>query len=263
MMKANPKSKVITVAAQTLRIHPHAQRDLLPHKLKELMNTFDLDAIGVLHGVEYEINGEFAIWIIDGQHRWKVLMDQGLGEWLVEVKIHIDVKDDARASELFLKLNNRAPIHPYDKFENARRAGHTDAVGIHQIAIDRKLKIDRTSRDGNVCCVSVLNSVYNFDDGEALGATLDTVLAAWGHTAAAVEGKLIEGLGLVYRTFNGNVDRPALVKKLAKYPGGPSALIGDARGLREYKHISIPRCVAERVIEVYNTGRRIGRLDPL
>jgi len=257
------KSKLVKVEAQKLRTHPYAQRELLQHKLKQLKEDLDLDAIGVLHGVEYAINGEYAIWIIDGQHRWRALMDHGFGEWEVEVKIHTEVKDDARASELFLKLNNRAVVKAYDKYENARRAGHNNAVSIAKIATERSLRVDRQSADGHLCCITVLMNVWNFDGGNTLILTLDTLLAAWGRTAAAVEGKLIEGLGTLYKTFNGTIDRPVLVKKLAKYPGGASGLIGDARGLRQFRHASVSRCVAERIIELYNVGRRNGKLDPL
>jgi hypothetical protein len=70
-------------------------------------------------------------------------------------------------------------------------------------------------------------------------------------------------LGLFLKTYGGNIDRAALVKKLAKYPGGSSGLIGDARGLRQFRHASIVRCVAEQTVEVYNSGRRGGKLDPL
>lgn len=257
------KSRLIKIEAQNLRIHPYAQRALLPSRLKQLNAELDLDAIGVLHGVEYTINGETGIWIVDGQHRWRALMDQGLGEWLVEVKIHIEVKDDARASELFLRLNNRAPVHPFDKFDNARRAGHKDAVGITKIATEHDLKISRQSANANLTCVGALNTVFNYDGGSTLKSTLDTVIAAWGRNAAALEGKLIEGLGLLYKTFNGSIERPTLVKKLAKYPGGASGLIGDARGMKQYRKTSVSRCIAERIIEIYNMGRRTGRLDPL
>lgn len=263
MNSQRPKSKIITVEAQTLRIHPRAQRQLLPSRLKQLKKDFDLDAIGVLHGVEYEIDGQRAIYIIDGQHRWQALIDLGLGEWKVEVKVHLDCVDDARASELFLKLDDRAVVHAYDRFENARRAGHADAVGITQIAAERQLKIDRWGHDGSLTCVTALRSIFNLDNGATLTATLDTLLQAWGHSASAFEGKLIEGVGIVFKRFNGTIDRPVLVKKLAKYPGGPSALLGDAKGIREYRHISVPRCVAERVIETYNNGRRAGKLDPI
>jgi hypothetical protein len=256
------QTKVVRVQARTLRIHPSAQRLLVASKLKQVAKDLDLDAIGVLHGVEYEINGERAIWLIDGQHRHRVLMDEGLGDWIVEVKVHLDVTDDARASELFLKLNNRTAIHPFDKFENARAAGHPDAVGITEIARQFDLTINRRSDDGLLCCVTVLERVFHFDgNGAVLGLALETLTAAWGRTASAVEGKLVEGLGMLYQHFNGAIDRPVLVKKLAKYPGGPSALIGDARGLRDLRHATIARCVAEQVVATYNAGRRVERLE--
>ena len=257
------KSKVIKVEAQTLRVHPHAQRALSPARLKLLTETLDLDAIGVLHCVEYSIDGELALWIIDGQHRWRALMENGMGEWVVEVKVHITVKDDARASELFLMLNNRAVVSPFDKFENSRKAGHADAVGITKIAAAHQLRVSRSSEDGHLACVSALMAAYHFDDGKTLAATLDALIAAWGRTAAACEGKVIEGVALLLKTYSETVEHPMLVKKLAKYPGGPSRLIGDARGLRSFRNVSIARCVAERVIELYNSGRKTGRLDPL
>ena len=263
MKSQDAKTKVIQMEARALRIHPTAQRLLVPRKLKELAKNLDLDAIGVLHAVEYEIEGVRAIWIIDGQHRLRTLMDEGLGEWVVKVEIHLDVKDDARASELFLELNNRASVHPFDKFDNARMAGRADAVGITEIARGFDLRVDRASRDGLLCCVSVLTRVFSFDgDGSALNLTLETLVAAWGRTASAMEGRLVEGLGILYKTFDGTIDRPALVKKLAKYPGGPSALIGDARGKQRSRHATIARCVAEQIIDVYNSGRKNGRLDP-
>ena len=71
-----PRSKIVRVEAQTLRLHPSAQRDIVPSKLKKLIAELDLDAIGVLHAVEYEINGENATWVIDGQHRWRARIHQ-------------------------------------------------------------------------------------------------------------------------------------------------------------------------------------------
>lgn len=258
------KTKLVKVEARSLRAHPTAQRALLPAKLKQLMANLDLDAIGVLHAVEYEINGEMAIWLIDGQHRWRALMDHGLGEWMVEVKVHVEVKDDARASELFLRLNHRAPVKPYDKFMNARNAGYVDAVGVSRIIQEHGLTINSSGHaDRQVRCVGALVSIFNYDGGVTLQATLDTLIAAWGTVEAAMEGKLVEGLALVYKTYNGTVDRPAIVRKLSKYPGGPAGLMGDARGLRQYRHITVARCVAERMIDLYNTSRKTGRLDPL
>ena len=257
------KSKLVKVAAQSLRIHPSAQRALVPSKLRQFKDDLDLDAIGVLHGVEYEIDGVLAIWIIDGQHRWRALMDHGFGEWEVEVKIHTECKDDRRASELFLKLNNRTPVGPYDKFDNARKAGDLDAIRIDRIVTDRALKLARGADDGCICCICSLRQVFTLDQGVALESALDTLIAAWGRKASTVEGKLVEGFGLFFKTYNGAVERPALLKKLQKYPGGASGLVGDAKALKDIKHMKMSRAVAERVVETYNAKRTTGRLDPL
>ena len=258
-----PKTQIRKIEARALRVHPLAQRKMLPSKLKKIMETLDLDAIGVLHAVEYAINGVMAIWVIDGQHRLGALMGHGLGEWLVEVKIHMEANDDARASELFLKLNDRASIAPYDKFQNELIAEHPDAVGVARIVKERHLRIGSTGNDGYICCVSALKALYGADSGRTLRLTLDTLLEAFGHTASAVEGRLIEGLGLIYSTYNGSVEQPILVKKLSKYPGGASGLLGDSRGLRQFRKATLGRCIAERIVDLYNAGRKAGKLDAL
>jgi hypothetical protein len=262
MKTKSSNTKVVRLAANKLAVHPHAQRELIPGHLAKIRANLDLDAIGVFHAVEYEINGVTKIWIVDGQHRWNVLMEEGLGEWVVEVSIHVDVKTDARASELFLRLNYRKPVVAYHRFINEARAQHPTALGVLRLTEERKLRIAAATDNGTLSCVVALARLYEVDEGKTLAATLDTVIAAWGHVAAATEGKLIEGLGKVYTVYNGAIDRPALVKKLAKYPGGPSTLIGDARGLRQYRHVSVTRCIAERIIETYNSGRQ-NKLEPL
>ena len=258
-----PRSKVVRMQAQALRIHPLAQRDVLPSKEKKLTAELDLDAIGVFHAVQYEINGETACWLIDGQHRLHALIAHGLGEWMVDVKIHLDVTDDAHASALFLKLNDRSVVSPFDKFKNEVTSGMETARGVLQQLKSRWLEVTKEPGEGKVRCVVAMKRVYDFDGGIALGRTLDTVLSAWGKTDAAMDGKLIEGIGILYRTYGEAIDQPVLAKKLAKYAGGASAVLGDARGLKSHRRGTVPRCVAEVVIDLYNAGRRSGKLDPL
>ena len=265
-MKATrkPRIKTVVVRVDSLRIHPTAQRDLVPARVRHIRQNLDLDAIGLLHAVEYEINGVTALWLLDGQHRQRALIDEGFGEWPVEVRIHLDCKTDARASELFLELQDRLSVNTWAKFDNHRKAGHADAVGVERIAQERNFQIGKATADGTISCVAALCRIYAADEGASLAKTLDTIVAAWGHGAPAIEGKLIEGLGIVFKTYNGQIEIDSLVRKLAKYPGGASALIGNARGLRVFRHnASLPRCVAERIIETYNAGRRAGKLDPL
>lgn len=262
-MIKSPKSKLVKVAAQELRIHPIAQRQLIPSHLKKIKQTLDLDMIGVLHAVEYEIDGVKAKWIVDGQHRWQALIDHGFGEWEVEVKLHLDANDHKRASELFLSLNYKKSVSTFEKFKNELTALQPEALGIKKIAEDFTLKFAPSGDDGKICCVSAAKTVYRVDGGVTFRKALRTLVAAYGRTSAAVEGRLIEGMGLVYKTYNGEIDEAAMVKKLAKHPGGASGLIGDGKGVSEFRKTSVSRCIAEVIVSVYNSGRRSGKLDPL
>jgi hypothetical protein len=259
-----PKSKVVRMLAQDLRIHPLAQRDVLPSTERRLMATLDLDAIGVLHAVQYDVPGHgCATWVIDGQHRQRVLLAHGLGEWPVDVKIHLGVTDDAHASALFLKLNDRSSVSPFDKFKNEVIAGDETACGVLKQLRSRGIRVAKEPGDARVRCVMAAKRVYGFDGGIALGCTLDTVVAAWGKTEAALDGKLIEGIGVLYRTYDEAIDQPALAKRLAKFPGGASGLLGRARGFKEVRGGTVPHCVAQVLVDLYNAGRRSGKLDPL
>lgn len=258
-----PSSKVTKIRADQLQPHPLAQREVVPSRLKKLRDNLDLDAIGVLHIVQYPISGKNGFWIIDGQHRWRALMDHGLGEWEVEVKNHLDVKDDARASALFLRLNDRSPVEPFDKFINELKAKDDDAIGMNDIAITHGCKISRQSADGCIAGITHMRRAYQTDGGKSLDKALGTTISAWGKRASGLEGKTILGMTLVYARFNGVIDQASLANKLAKYPGGPSGLVGDARGLTELHKGSLTRCIAERIIDTYNKGRSSGKLDPL
>lgn len=256
-----PTSKMTRMRADSLQPHPLAQRELVPSRLRKLVDSLDLDAIGVLHAVEYSIKGKTAVWIVDGQHRWRALMDHGLGEWQVEVKIHTDVDGDARASELFLKLNDRSPVRSFDRFRNRLLAKEDVATAINDIVLKHHMRISPNQGVGCLNGISSVERTYNLDEGAALNKTLGIISEAWG--LRTFEAKIIEGIGLICARYNGVLDVPALTKKLSKYPGSATGLVGDARGLMEYRKVSLARCIAERVIETYNTGRRDARLEAL
>lgn len=260
MASTRNNNKIINIAVNELRIHPVAQRRLVQRHLRRMMATLDLDAIGTIHVVHYPINGELAYWVIDGQHRVVAIQQHGLGEWKVKAEIH-ECTDDSTASGLFIKLNRRAFVDAYDLFANEVTAGEPAAVGVTEICSDLGLKIDRQGRDGHVACVNSLRTLWMKDEGATLRETLELLIAAAGCTRAAMEGKLIEGVGRFLGSFNGQVDRGVLAGKLAKYPGGPGAILGNAKGLRRLSNNqSLSSCVAEILVTLYNSGRRTGRL---
>lgn len=263
--------RVIRGPVEHLRIHPVAQRQLAVIHVKRLMAKFDLDAVGILHGAEYERTNEQggrtrAIWIIDGQTRVEAMRRLGLEKHLVAVAIHLDVKDDARACALFLELNYRSNVMPFDKFEKGWQAGYPDIVEIVNIAARKDLRVTRYKTGSHVlACVAALQKVFHYDQGVSLEAGLETLINAYGYDSAALEGRLIEGLGLLYKTFNGNIDRASLIKRLSKFRGGPSGILGVARSLHDLKRGSgtVARCVALAIMDAYNAGRTVNLLEKL
>lgn len=260
MASTRNNNKIINLAANVLRIHPLAQRKIVESHLRRIMADLDLDAIGTIHVVQYPIGGEIAYWVIDGQHRVQALMRHGFGEWKVKCEIH-ECNDDAAASALFIKLNRRAAVGAFDLFLNQLNAHEPVALAIKDICDRSGLQLDRQARDGNICCVNALRTLYLVDDGATLKRTLAMLLSAAGHTQDAVDGQLILGLGRFLAAFNGQVDDEVMTKKLAKYPGGPAGVIGSARGLRKLRvGKSISACITELLSDSYNSGRRVGRL---
>jgi hypothetical protein len=143
----------------------------------------------------------------------------------------------------------------------------TDDGVVHRVdSSKQKLLADTVAKepgDAKVRCVMAMKRVYGFDNGASLARTLDTLIAAWGRTEAAMDGKIVEGMGMVFKTYGDVIDHPALIKKLGKYAGGAAAVLGDARALKSHRSGPIARCVAEVMIDVYNSGRRSGKLDLL
>lgn len=261
-----PKShriKRVLLRADSLQIHPSVQRAVQTGWLKVLTNKLDLDAIGTIAAVQYPIAGKTGPWVIDGQHRIKAILANGCGEWEVDVHIYLDVKSDQRAAELFKELNTRRVVAPLDMYRQEVTAGDDTAVGVDDIVRKFGLVVGNQSIDGMLACPVSLKKAYNRDEGKSLVRGLSWLTGAFGKRAAGLEGKLVEGITLVASRNNGNVDDAAMVKKLAKYDGGASSLIGDAKGRMRIQHISLSKAIAAHIIDLYNSGRRAERLNPL
>jgi hypothetical protein len=255
-----PKLKMVKLRADELRIHPVAQREIVPSNLKRIVAHLDLDAIGVLQAVDYDTRG---VLIIDGQHRLRALLEHDFGEWMVDVQVHLYIQNDKGACDLFLKLNRGATVSPYETFMKEFHAEYPEAIGAARLVQKHHLKIGKTNADATVTCVATLKRLFKIDHGKTLDAVLGAILTAWGSKSAALEGKLIEGIGLVFSKYKDGLDKPALIKKLGKFPGGPTGLIGSARGLMQHQKLPLSRCVGDLVINSYNRGKSIGKLDPL
>lgn len=257
-MLKKPKTEWIT--AGKLTVDHRYQRDLIPARVRHLAADLDLDGLGVFV-VSRRSDGTLAL--IDGQNRVAALREHGFqDDWKVECRVYEGLTLEQEAA-LYRQLNDSRPLKPWDFFKAGLVSGDAECLEIDAIAKRCGLTVAASGGDGRVCCVTTLRLVYRKYGKDVLRRALEMSTAAWGHTAGAVEKEIVHGMSIVAATYNGEVDTPWMVKKLAKSPGGPSGLLGRARGLKDMTTEPIFRIVARQVIALYNKGRRNGALDDL
>jgi hypothetical protein len=259
MIKTEPiKIEMRRVRADELEIHPLAQRRLLPSKVARLSRELNRNAVGVIHAVEQTKRGKKRLYVIDGYHRIKAILERRSGDWLLNVHIYLDVDDEA-ACVLFLRLNDRSPVAPFDKYMAELNSDDAIAVGAQNVCKNHNLEVSRTKGTGKICCVTTIKRLFSWDKGAILVKTLDISQGAWGERAnsggAALEGVLLEGLARFIRQHDGELDSKSLIRKLAKFPGGPGKVIGDARAQDAYLKGSIRNRICDVIAAIYNKGK--------
>lgn len=251
---------MLKIPARDLRVHPLAQRELVPIQLAR-MKVLDLDAIQTLDAVKYTIDGEDAYWIVDGQHRLHRLMEEGLGDWVVDVALHVNKGTHAGAADLFLKLNNRASVAIWSAYPKKMMRGDADVHRMTAIVGECGYKLSANVAEGHITALAAVTKVYNWDGtGDLLRTTLTALSASFGRVPEAVEGVLIVGLAGLLREFGTQVDMPTLISKLSKQ-GGPIRLKQRGIGIRDMMRMSTHAAIGEAIRQEYNAHKTSKRLE--
>lgn len=257
------KPKIMSIPAHGIHIDPTVQRSLIPARVKWLADRMDLDALGVFT-VSDRGSGNYVV--LDGQHRLAAIERVGMGEWEVTCHVYTGLSLDQEAA-LFRRLNDTRKITPWDDFSKGLVEGDDECIAINTICMQHGLEVEGYGKDGKITCVLKLRQIYasknGRPDGELLSDVLEDSISAWGHTYPGVEKNILGGLAIVHRTYGKEFDRAALVNKMAKFPGGPSGILGKAKALRDISSSSLERLVAEVMVGLYNKGRRSGKLEAL
>jgi hypothetical protein len=233
------------------------QRARIPARVRALKNKWNLDDVGV---ITVSIRDARA-YVIDGQHRVSAAMELGLGSTKVKCDVYRDLTLEEEAWK-FLALNDARAVMPIDRYNVGLVAQDPLCLGVRATLAKYGLRISNSVGDGNVRCVQRALALYERDP-ELLDGVCAALTGAWGTRAASFEQIVFAATGVVLGRYNGELDHGTLVKKLASYRGGAAALAGDARGLADYKPISVTRAAAEIIVATYNKGRRGGQLSPL
>lgn len=235
--------------------------------IREMVDNFDLDALGLIHVSE---RTDKSLWLVDGQHRLAVLREFLGDGWESQHTEAIVYSDLSREDEawLYVHLNNIKPKRPFARFHARLAYGEHIAVSVQKIANEIGFAI--SDGTGALSCVGALEGIFigmrarNSQEGPLnLKRTLGAVAKAWGIKAPHPNGNIIEGLGLFFERFGNEIDHERLVHKLAGMAGGFQGLLGKARQFRDIEGGTVARAVFELVLRDYNTGIRGKKLKSL
>lgn len=250
------KSEMREVTPQQLSVDPRIQRPLDKGRVRREADRFNPDGLGV---ITVSDRGKAELVVLDGQHRMEIVRaapDAG-AYYPMKAEVFTGLTHEQEAA-LFLVRNNMARVSQLDRFLVRTTENDPDVLKIVEILARYGWGLGMGDMNYKMSAVARLEKVWNLDkrdQGSALERAVATATTAWGHVQGTGDGRVLEGLGLLFSRHGVKVDTEALIAKLAQYPGGPLALIGKARALASMIRVRVPNAIAEIVTEVYNKGR--------
>lgn len=251
-----------TLKTDQLSVDRTVQRGLNHRRVDEMVENFELEALGVL-AVSHREDDQYHI--VDGQHRWAAASKVGVP--FLQCKVYEGLTRQQEAA-LFRVLNNTKIVNPIDKFTVRVVERDPAAVFIHD-ALERSGWHISTAYRGNgaFAAVAAIEWVYdgagikpNTRQQSAVRQVFEILTAAWGYDPDAVRADIVKGLGLFLVRFDGELDLAKIVKMLATFEGGPLRLTADGRLSRSLRHSTAADSVAEILTNLYNKKRTVNRL---
>lgn len=258
----NQRVQWITIT--DLKVDPETQRSQRPAHAKQIAETFNAEAFGVLT-VSERPDGYY---VIDGQHRLAALHILGWTNQKVPCIVFSGL-DQAEEAQRFIGLNTSKAVRTFDKFRLRVVAGEPIAFEIDAIVRKHGLYVADSARaTGCVRAVRTLEDIYTGKllrtdpNPDALDMTLGTVTRAWGTEPSALDAIVLGGIGAVYLRYGLGVDTMRMADKLTKIDGGAYAFLAKTRMRAGLSGLSKWASAAQLAIDLYNSGLRKDALPP-
>jgi len=246
-----------------LWVDPNVQRTLKKSRVNKMVGAFRPDALGVLT-TSHRSDG--TIHVVDGQHRYRTCESVGY-TGIIQTNEYSGLTLPEEAA-LFRLLNTAEKPTRIDHYLIACVEQDPSAIGLAKFLAAHGWSVGPSAMEGRMSAIGSLERVYAFKP-EVADATLAVLTGAWGHRPAAAQGVLVEGVGRLIFKYGigapggiGGIDLDDLAKRLAKFPGGPDGLIGNARGQSVTRNGNVSIQVAKVIHGTYNERRRTTKLPP-
>lgn len=241
------------IAIRDLQVHPSIQRKFgLPHA-KSIAAELDPEKFG-----EIAVNREGGrLLVFDGQHRlWAAR-----SLWGDDEKVPCLIYDNLpveRLADVCLGRNQSKAWTAIDRWRMHLVAKHEPYCQAEGVLASHKMRTENSRTPGAVRAVDAVYHVVTKCGGPAtLNRVVGILHGAWGVDPDAYDGTFLRGLGMLAHRFDGQIVDAELTKKLAK-SGGPGRMLGQARDYSKAAGMSVTRAMAERILSIYQKGRRNG-----
>jgi hypothetical protein len=243
--------EMVEVKVGDLWVDPNVQRSLKKARVGRMAVEFNADALGVL---TTSFRSPRRIHVIDGQHRYRAAEAAAYSGKIQTMQYRgLTVPEEAA---LFRLLNTTEKVTRVDQFLVSCVEQNPDAVHLAAIVAEYGWEVSPNTAEGRLTAIGSMERVYAMDPNAAK-ATLHVLTKAYGRRPAAVQGALLVGLGRMFTKYGIDaIDLEDLSQRLAKIPGGPDALIGNARGQKLTRTGDLSTQVARIVVDLYNQRRR-------
>ncbi len=251
------KSETKDVPLDLLKVDPRVQRPENHRRVLRIAAELNLDALGLVC-VSHRDDGDY--YLIDGQHRIAALRVAGPPARPVACEVFTGL-NMAEEAAMFRLRNNTAKVGYLDRFLVRVVEGDPRATDVEQTLKRHGWTINPNNQNGSFTAVAAYEKIHRLD-AVAAERAIAAITRAWGHDRNGADFRIVEGIGLVYARYGDAVNTDDLTNRLAKFPGGASALLGKARGLHNLRGGVVPQAVADLVVELYNTRRKTKGLTP-
>jgi hypothetical protein len=204
------------------------QRDVKPHKIERMLETWDDEKYDPIH-VNVR-NGEGRGVVFKGQHRYLTRVQQGkkkIGAW-----VHRGLTPQQEALYFASEDEDRDQLHPVDKFKALVFAQDETAVGIQRVLDEHDFFIGLKEKDPtslSVRNIAAVGTVYKLYEKGVLSDTLALINELWRDQYQSTDALFVRGIGILLESYGHRVGA-AHKQRLAKYT--PEEIIKRSKPVR-------------------------------
>lgn len=245
------RPNLMWVPIDRINVDRNYQRDIKPHRVRQILAEFEWAKFGALQLAEQE-DGTFNVF--DGQHRHAAAK---LHPDITEVPAVVIRPDSGRGeAEAFLAVNiNRTAVTSIERYWAGLEAGDEDMMAVCTVLEEAGCEVVQAMGLGapnkTHAVGAISRAIKRYGEDAVIGG-LQVLRAAWPNDKDALNGTVITALSRLLKN-NPTAKRARLVQVLQATDR--QGLSADAEAIRKISGGDATTAISKTLVELYNRGR--------